>query len=96
MEIDKTEFNSFLEEGLSQIRNSHDMHTKSFPCPECKTPVLFPIIARQQDINDFKRIIGIIKDYAADVGIQDKVINELLGRLHANIALQAFTRKGGF
>ena len=83
MEIEQAK--DFLEARLTEIARS-ELPTHSHPCPHCGVPVRYPTIARNVDIEDFRRIMTIAEQVMYDHGITGNLLEEIAARCHIEIA----------
>lgn len=77
MNIEKTkDLSSFLSETLTEIsRIELDVHSHN--CPHCGNLVRYPTVARQQDIDDFRKIMESAFDVMKRHGITANLLAEI-------------------
>lgn len=85
MLIDDNELPSFIEGSLRAIQDaSIQLHTR--PCPHCGIPVRYPIIARKQDVEDFRALIQSACRVMDKYGITLNLLAEIEAECHIEIA----------
>ena len=52
----------FVETSIDLMR-AKDGKIHDVSCPHCSTPVRFPIVARQEDIENIKLLLNVMTDY---------------------------------
>lgn len=86
MNIEKRkEFNQFLESTLTEISRA-ELDTHSHNCPHCGNIVRYPTIARQQDIDDFIKIMNSAFDVMRRYGITANLLAEIKAQCFISIA----------
>lgn len=64
-------------------------------CPHCANPVRYPTVARQQDIDDFSRIMESAYKVMERYGITANLLADIKAECHINIAKNKAFAKGG-
>jgi hypothetical protein len=86
MNIEKTKnFNDFLEGALTEISLA-ELDTHSHNCPHCGILVRYPTVARQQDIDDFTKIMNSAFDVMRRHGITANLLAEIKAECFISIA----------
>ncbi len=75
----------FLAETLSEISQAQ-MPTHSAPCPHCGIPVRYPLIARSQDVEDFRLIMDSASRVMKRYNITANLLAEIKAEAHLAIA----------
>lgn len=85
MLIDAQRLTMFIERNLREIQNVN-IRTHTRPCPHCGIPVRYPVIAREQDVDDFKAIIKSSCLVMEKHGITINLLAEIKAECHIEIA----------
>lgn len=86
MNIEKSKgLNDFLESTLTKISRM-ELDTHSHNCPHCENLVRYPTVARQQDIDDFKKIMESAFDVMKRHGITANLLAEIKAECFISIA----------
>ncbi|HET7674763.1 MAG TPA: hypothetical protein VFL54_04510 [Gammaproteobacteria bacterium] len=76
MEIENETIHNFCDATLTEIgRQDLPQHTR--PCPHCGLPVMYPTIARAQDIKDFQMIMNSAARVMEKYGITANLLAEI-------------------
>lgn len=82
MEIEETK--QFISAQLTEIANETLMvHTHA--CPQCGYQVRYPIIARQQDIEDFHMLMNSALQVMDEYNILGKLFADIEARCHIEL-----------
>lgn len=84
-ELHVEKFNLFVADCLEAIQLSNPPVVQ-VQCGGCGLPMRFPLIARHQDIQDFRRVIEAAERVLARHGIQALLMSEILAECHIQIA----------
>jgi len=90
MRIEDDKLENFVSATLTELRNS-SMTIIEEPCPRCRHPVRFPLIARKSDIDLFKRMMNT----AAQVMDQYGITGNLLADIRAQCVINIVKKKKG-
>ena len=82
---------AFVAHTLDAMRNQ--VPAVTYPCPHCKTPVNFPLVARGQDVEHFQTLIEIAEKYLEDNGVADKIFAEIRKQLAQGFRAQEVTNQ---
>lgn len=85
MLIDSRDLHDFCETNLREIQEV-DFPVHSRPCPHCGIPVRYPIIARERDIEDFRKLIESACRVMDKYGITLNLLAEIQAECHIEIA----------
>lgn len=88
MIIDDREVADFLSSRLQDIRN-YNTSIYTEPCPHCKLLIQRPIIARKQDIEDFRRLLSIAYEVMGECGITGNLLASIKAKCYIKLAEQA-------
>ena len=84
MLIERDGLDGFVEERLFEFAQS--MPVTETKCPHCCLPVRRPIIARQTDIDDFKRLMKSAFKAMDEFGITGNLLAAITANCHIEIA----------
>lgn len=81
MEYEKSvKFLAEIDEMVERLQ-PQQIEADSFPCPNCSTPVYFPRIAREADIEAMSGLLQIVQRYCAENGVMDKILAEIFEKI---------------
>ena len=78
-----------LKYSLGPIRD-HNFNVASVACPSCNFPVRFPLIAREEDVRAFQRLMTVAHDVLERHGVTAALLAEVQAACYIELA-----RRGG-
>lgn len=85
MLIDDRNLAAFVESNMRDIQNANfQIHAR--PCPHCGIPVRYPVVARAEDVDAFRKIIESAYRVMQKYGIAINLLAEIHTECHVEIA----------